>query len=710
MKRERLRVKENITILLLALAGWLLIPAGHLAAFSCHDLTVTASPPAGGLVSVAVNDLHCCFATPPCGISCSTSCSVEYNWGEAVTLTATPNPGYTFDGWFGGALSGTANPTSFTTSEGFPTVTAKFVPTPNLTLTVSISPEGGGSVSGLGISCPGRCSYTYSSPITVTLEATPAPCYAFTHWTGDGLDSPNNPLPLVIDADKQVNAHFERRETIVLSDPMASPDKIPADGSTPTSLTVKVTYEGDPPSVSIDLSPLGRSSNQVMYDDGTNGDAMAGDGIYSIRTTAKTSTPIAMKALKVTATDSCNSGIAVIKLFVTSLITGTVQPQGTNSHIVNNTIAGQTLNIFHQLLQPSGYQIMQNGETTITVKNPDGQIIVTENMSASENSINLPNAAAGNWTYEVSNAGNAPLSSRMIIHQNTPASYQIETVTGGLGIIVGTVTNATTQANLTGILMSTDTGGASITVEGNYVMVAVAGVFTVTAASLGYERQSIGNVTLSSGATVTVDVALTPVMIPFNVSGVRTYLLSPPRVGSNVQTTILLTRSDSNPHYRWLWNTVPFTVWQTFADWTLFNDSEPWAPASENRFVVLAHAAEVGETTNFHQGGLLFETDGNSANPIQIIEFTSDLDYPQPTGTPITLNAKAGGGSGQLYFKFLYRLHLGGWTEVGDWNVDGEATWTPQQGGVYTIVVHVSKNNTVATNPLNQAGMTFAIE
>ena len=97
-------------------------------------------------------------------------------------------------------------------------------------------------------------------------------------------------------------------------------------------------------------------------------------------------------------------------------------------------------------------------------------------------------------------------------------------------------------------------------------------------------------------------------------------------------------------------------------------------------------------------------------SPIQIIEFTADLDYPQPTGTPITLNATAGGGSGQLYFKFLYRLHLGGWTEVGEWNADGEATWTPQQGGLYTIVVHVSKNNTVATNPLNQAGMTFAIE
>jgi hypothetical protein len=258
--------------------------------------------------------------------------------------------------------------------------------------------------------------------------------------------------------------------------------------------------------------------------------------------------------------------------------------------------------------------------------------------------------------------------------------------------------------------MSTDTGGAAITVDGDYVMVTVAGVFTVSAVSLGYEREDLGNVTVSSGGTVTADLALTPVTIPFNVSGVRTNLLGPPRVGATVQITIFLTRSDSNPHYRWLANTVPFTVWQTLADWTIFNDSEPWSPASDNLFVVLAHAAEVGETTDFHQGGLLFETDGNSADPLQITEFTTDLDYPQPTGTPITLTATAGGGGGTIYFKFFYRLNLGGWTAVGDWNEDGEDTWTPQLPGFYTIVVHISEDNTAVDKASKQAGMTLTIE
>jgi len=570
------------------------------------------------------------------------------------------------------------------------------------TLNVAIDPPGGGTVTGGGINCPTDCAedyYVEEGSVTVMLTAIPAgSCYEFSHWSGN-LSGSDNPKILTINDDKSVTAHFTSRAgTLSLSDPMASPEEIPADGSTPTTLTVKVMYQGSPPSVSVNLSPLGRSSNQTMYDDGTNGDAVAGDGVYSIQTSARASTPMAMKGLQVIASDGCNTVVTVIKLFVTNLIRGTAQAGGMNSHVVNNTIDGQTLKVNYNLSQRAGFHIMQTGETTITVRNPNGQVVATGTMSTTASTILIEDAAAGNYTYEVENEG------------TTPQAYQIETVTGGLGIIIGTVTDAVAGINLTGIRMSTDTGGASITVEGNYVMVAVAGVFTVTAVSLGYEREDMGNVTVNSGETVTLDLALTPVLIPFNVSGVRTNSLGPPRVGSNVQITILVTRSQSNPHYRWLSNTVPFTVWQTLADWTLFNDSEPWSPDSENLYVVLAHAAEVGETTDFHQGGLLFETDGNSADPIQILEFTTDLDYPQQTGTAITLSAKAGGGSGTIYFKFFYRLHLGGWTAVEDWTEDGEATWTPQQPGFYTIVVHISEDNTAVDNASKQAGMTFVIE
>jgi hypothetical protein len=577
-------------------------------------------------------------------------------------------------------------------------------------LTVNNNPSlGGRTDSNDGkIHCPETCSATYylgghsllqHTPVTVRLTATANECYRFSHWSGD-LTGSENPKNITFSNDKSVTANFVSiAGTLSISDPMATPEQVPADGSSQTTLTVRVTSESEePPSVSVNLSDLGGSSAQTMYDDGTNGgDAVAGDGIYTVQTTVRASTSLTMKGLQVSASDECNTATAIIKVFATKVFRGTAPAGGTKSHQVNNTIDGQTLKVNHNL-QGGAPQIMENGETTLAVRNPVGQVVATETMSSTTSTIRIENAAAGNYTYEVENQG------------TTSQAYQIETVTGGVGIIVGTVTDAVAGTNLTGIRMSTDTGGTAITLEGNYVMVAVAGVLTVSAVSLGFEREDQTDVTVNSGETVTVDLVLTPLAIPFNVRGITTDLLGPPNVGTNVQVTILVTRSQSNLHYRWLWNTVPFAAWQTLADWALFNDNEPWSPDAENRFVVLAHAAEIGETTDFHQGGLLLETAGNSANAIQILDFAADLDYPQQTGTPITLTATAGEGSGTIYFKFLYRLNFGGWTEAGDWTEDGEETWTPQQAGFYTIVVHVSDDNTIASNPLNQAGMTFVIE
>ncbi len=45
----------------------------------------------------------------PAGITCGADCSEQFSVGTLVTLTATPSPGATFDGWFGGGCSGTGN-------------------------------------------------------------------------------------------------------------------------------------------------------------------------------------------------------------------------------------------------------------------------------------------------------------------------------------------------------------------------------------------------------------------------------------------------------------------------------------------------------------------------------------------------------------------------------------------------------------------------
>ncbi|GAI28352.1 unnamed protein product, partial [marine sediment metagenome] len=56
--------------------------------------------------------------------------------------------------------------------------------------------------------------------------------------------------------------------------------------------------------VKIDLSSVGDSSNQTMYDDGTHGDGTSGDYIYSYEVTVATNATLGMKYLTVTAYDS----------------------------------------------------------------------------------------------------------------------------------------------------------------------------------------------------------------------------------------------------------------------------------------------------------------------------------------------------------------------------------------------------------------------
>jgi ELWxxDGT repeat protein len=58
------------------------------------------------------------------GIACGTDCSEAFGYGATVTLTATPDPGSTFSGWFGGACRGKGE--CALNVNGAQTVTARF--------------------------------------------------------------------------------------------------------------------------------------------------------------------------------------------------------------------------------------------------------------------------------------------------------------------------------------------------------------------------------------------------------------------------------------------------------------------------------------------------------------------------------------------------------------------------------------------------------
>lgn len=76
------------------------------------------------------------------------------------------------------------------------------------TLTVNVSPSGGGTVAlSPGDQDPATSGKQYQSDTTVTLTANPASGYVFDHWSGD-LTGSANPTNITMDADKSVTAHF----------------------------------------------------------------------------------------------------------------------------------------------------------------------------------------------------------------------------------------------------------------------------------------------------------------------------------------------------------------------------------------------------------------------------------------------------------------------------------------------------------------------
>ena len=136
------------------------------AIFSPFTLTVTKN--GNGTVT----------SEPP-GIDCGDDCTQTYDSGTVVTLTATPDPGSTFDGW-------TGNPDcedGVITMDADKTCTAIFGP---FTLTVTKEGSGNGTVTSdpPGIDCGTDCIEIYDSGTRVTLTPTPDPGSTFVGWAG----------------------------------------------------------------------------------------------------------------------------------------------------------------------------------------------------------------------------------------------------------------------------------------------------------------------------------------------------------------------------------------------------------------------------------------------------------------------------------------------------------------------------------------------
>ena len=135
-----------------------------------------------------------------------------YNYGQTCTLTAMPNPGYTFLRWTkNGAQVSTSTSYSFTVMESSSFV-AHFQLN-NYVVSVSSNPSNGGTTSGGG-------AFHYGDNCTVT--ATTNYGFNFINWTEDGNPVSNQPTyTFTITSDRTLVANFTTQNYIVTA--MANP-------------------------------------------------------------------------------------------------------------------------------------------------------------------------------------------------------------------------------------------------------------------------------------------------------------------------------------------------------------------------------------------------------------------------------------------------------------------------------------------------------
>ena len=156
----------------------------------------------------------------------------HYPLGDTCTVTATPNPGFAFMGWYGSAL-GTmlySRQPEYTFTVTRDRELFAWFTSQNYDITTSCSPTNGGMVVGGG---------SYMAGANVTLTATPNSGYMFSGWTEDGVMISNQPTySFQARSDRHLVANFMSL-SLSIGDVITNPD-----GSKGVVFYINPTYTG----------------------------------------------------------------------------------------------------------------------------------------------------------------------------------------------------------------------------------------------------------------------------------------------------------------------------------------------------------------------------------------------------------------------------------------------------------------------------------
>ncbi|HML03684.1 MAG TPA: InlB B-repeat-containing protein [Candidatus Bathyarchaeia archaeon] len=124
--------------------------------------------------------------SPSNGTTSPTPGTYNYSYGENVSITAIPQNGAYFGGWFlDQASAGMSNPITITMDSSH-TLMANFTPKPPSTVQVTISPATGGTTN------PAPGTYTYPAGNQARVTAIPNSGWWLSYWLLDGNKSGNS--------------------------------------------------------------------------------------------------------------------------------------------------------------------------------------------------------------------------------------------------------------------------------------------------------------------------------------------------------------------------------------------------------------------------------------------------------------------------------------------------------------------------------------
>lgn len=182
-----------------------------------NAVTATFIPiPDYSIAIMLPNDGSGRITSSPAGIDCGAICLGTFARGTSVKLTATVDPGSTWGGWGGEAVSCGLNLTCTISLNAAKSITAAFSKVPIYQLTVAPTGNGVGGISSApsAITCGESCTAAFPANTAVTLTIDHDPTSVFTGWFGDASSCGVAPTcTFSMTANKQVGARFSETGT-----------------------------------------------------------------------------------------------------------------------------------------------------------------------------------------------------------------------------------------------------------------------------------------------------------------------------------------------------------------------------------------------------------------------------------------------------------------------------------------------------------------